>query len=257
MLPAVLRYFRRGGVAAIVVAAIFGPAGDARAQGIDCFKAPNAVQRTICTDSDLIALDAKMASLYREAVKHATPAQQQVLATLQQRWASGTRDACGQHKDVKGCVTDAYRARNAQLTSYASGEAKLPAAPAPSTGSRASEAHSAPPAMGPLAPSAASADSPPSTSSSPSTSAAKKKAPTATKITTTGTHVYTCSDRSSLKVTYTKRGRARVQYGSSDWTLPHVRSASGARYKSGVTSVWNKGAEVLFEHDGKKLTCGE
>jgi len=58
-------------------------------------------------------------------------------------------------------------------------------------------------------------------------------------------------------VTYTKRGRARVQYGSSDFTLPHVRSASGARYKSGATSVWNKGAELLFEHDGKKLTCGE
>jgi len=51
--------------------------GIARAQGIDCFKAPNAMQRTICTDSDLIALDAKMASLYRDAVKHATPAQQQ------------------------------------------------------------------------------------------------------------------------------------------------------------------------------------
>ena len=256
MLPAVLRYFRRAGVAAFVAAAIFGPARIARAQGIDCFKAPNAVQRTICTDSDLIALDAKMASLYRDAVKHATPAQQQALATLQQHWASGTRDACGNQKDVKGCVIDAYTARNAQLTSYASGEAKLPAAAAASTGSRASGAHSAPPAMPPLVPSASSAHSPPSASSSPSTSAAKK-APSAPKIATTGTHVYTCSDQSSLKVTYTKRGKARVQYGSSDLTLPHVRSASGARYKSGATSVWNKGPELLFEHDGKKLTCGE
>lgn len=219
MLRAVLRCFRRAGVAAFVVAAIFGPVRVVRAQGIDCFKAPNAVQRTICTDSDLVALDAKMASLYRDAVKHATPAQQQALATLQQRWASGTRDACGKQKDVKGCVADAYTARNAQLTSYASGEAKLPAAP--------------------------------------STSAAKKNAPAAPRITTTGTHVYTCSDQSSLKVTYTKKGRARVQYGSSDWTLPNVRSASGARYKSGATSVWNKGAELLFEHDGTKLTCGE
>ena len=69
--------------------------------------------------------------------------------------------------------------------------------------------------------------------------------------------MYTCSDQSSLKVTYTKRRRARVQHGSSDWTLPHVRSGSGARYKSGATSVWNKGTELLFEHDGKKLTCSE
>ena len=69
--------------------------------------------------------------------------------------------------------------------------------------------------------------------------------------------MYTCSDQSSLKVTYTKRGKARVQYGSSDWTLRHVRSASGARYKSGATSVWNKGTELLFAHEGKKLTCSE
>src|SRR6476620_11440599 len=166
-MPSARRLLRGVLVAAAVSAAMLA-SPIARAQGIDCFKAPNAVQRTICTDSDLIALDAKMASLYRDAVKHATPAQQQALATLQQHWASGTRDACGNQKDVKGCVIDAYTARNAQLTSYASGEAKLPAAAAASTGSRASGAHSAPPAMPPLVPSASSAHSPPSASSSPS-----------------------------------------------------------------------------------------
>ena len=150
-------------VAAAVSAALFGSPGIARAQGIDCFKAPNGVQRTICTDSDLIALDVKMASLYRDAVKHATPAQEQALATEQQRWAAGTRDACDRQKDVKGCVTEAYRAHNAQLTSYASGESKLPAGATPSL----------------------------STSSSPSTSTAKKL-PSAPKIAATGTHVYTC-----------------------------------------------------------------
>lgn len=220
-------------VAAAVFAALLGSPGVARAQGIDCFQGPNGVQRTICTDSDLIALDGKMASLYRDAVKHATPAQEQALATEQQRWATGTRDACGRQKDVKGCVTEAYTAHNAQLTSYASGEAKLPAAP-PVSSVRSSLP----------------------TSSSPSTSTAKKP-PSAPKITATGTHVYTCRDQSSLKVSYTKRGRARVQYASSDWTLPHVGSASGARYKSGATSVWNEGTELLFEHDGKKLTCSE
>ena len=127
------RWLRCVLVAAAVSAALFGSPGIARAQGIDCFKAPNGVQRTICTDSDLIALDGKMASLYRDAVKHATPAQEQALATEQQRWATGTRDACGRQKDVKGCVTEAYTAHNAQLTSYASGEAKLPAGAAPLT----------------------------------------------------------------------------------------------------------------------------
>ena len=229
---------------------MFGSPGIARAQGIDCFKAPNAVQRTICTDSDLIALDGKMASLYRDAVKHATPAQQQALATQQQRWATGTRDACGSQKDVKGCVTEAYTAHNAQLTSYASGEAKLPAGATPSRLGPSALPAMPPWPLGLVGPLVTLG------SSSPSTSTAKKP-PSAPKITTTGTHVYTCSDQSSLKVTYTKRGRARVQHASSDWMLPHVKSASGARYKSGATSVWNKGTELLFEHDGKKLTCSE
>ena len=88
-MPPALRPFRYVLVAAAVSAAMLGSPGIARAQGIDCFKAPNAVQRTICTDSDLIALDGKLASLYRDAVKHATPAQQQTLATEQQRWANG------------------------------------------------------------------------------------------------------------------------------------------------------------------------
>jgi uncharacterized protein len=248
-------------LAALAVSAtVIGSSRVVRAQGIDCFKAPNAVQRTICTDSELIGLDAKMASLYRDAVKHATPAEQQALASQQQKWATGTRDACGQQKDVKGCVAGAYASRNAQLTSYASGEATLPAGAAGATTSRTS-ARSAPTPIPPLAPSASPSSassavpSPASSSSNASASSSTKKK--SASIHKTGTHIYSCSDQTSLKVTYTKRGRARVQYGSSDMTLPHVKSASGARYKSGATSVWNKGGELLFQHDGKKLTCSE
>jgi uncharacterized protein len=231
---------------------IVGSARVGRAQGIDCFKAPNSVQRTICTDSALIGLDAKMASLYRDAVKHATPAEQQALASQQQRWATGTRDVCGKQKDVKGCVADAYTARNAQLASYASGETKLPAAAAASTAPRSS-ARSVPAPMPPLLSSPSSSSAASSSKAAPASATKKKSTP----IAKTGTHVYTCGDQRSLKVTYTKRGKARVQYDSTDMTLPHVKSASGARYKSGATSVWNKGSELLFEHDGKKLTCTE
>lgn len=245
------------GAVALAVAAIIVPARVTLAQGIDCFKAPNAVQRTICTDSSLIALDTEMVSVYRDAIKHATPGQQQALAVQQQRWASGTRDACSKQKDVKGCVTDAYTARNAQLRSMASGEAKLPAGAGASTGSRATARPAAPvvtpsaPAMPPLAGSAPSVSS---SSSASSSTAAKKKAAAAPK---TGTHVYTCSDQSTLTVTYTKRGRARVRYEGSDVTLPRVKTASGVRYKSGSTSVWNKGTDVAFQNGSKKLTCSE
>jgi uncharacterized protein len=212
----------------------------ASAQAIDCFKATNAVEKTICTDSTLSALDVKMASLYRDAIKHATPEQQQGIAAQHQRWV-GTRNACGKQKDVRACVMEAYTARNTQLTSYASGEATLPTGSTASAGSRGSSTRSA--ASAPVPP----VDSP----AAPSPSAKASSSPK------TGTHVYTCSDQSTLKVTYTKRGKARVQYDASDMTLPHVKSASGVRYKSGTTSVWNKGNDVTFERAGKKLTCSE
>ena len=106
----------------------------ASAQAIDCFKTTNAVQKTICTDSDLSSLDVKMASLYRDAIKHATPAQQQAIAAEHSRWVTTSRDSCAKAKDVKGCVTEAYAARNAVLTGYATGK------PLPSSGSAAPSA---------------------------------------------------------------------------------------------------------------------
>ncbi len=33
-------------------------------------------------------------------------------------------------------------------------------------------------------------------------------------------------------------------------TLPRVESASGARYSDGITTLWNKGDEVMVEVDG-------
>jgi membrane-bound inhibitor of C-type lysozyme/uncharacterized membrane protein len=40
-------------------------------------------------------------------------------------------------------------------------------------------------------------------------------------------------------------------------TLPHVVSASGARYSDGPVTFWNKGREATFELDGRKQTCRE
>jgi len=40
-------------------------------------------------------------------------------------------------------------------------------------------------------------------------------------------------------------------------TLPHVVSASGARYSNGPTTFWNKGREATFEWHGRTQTCRE
>jgi putative lipoprotein len=40
-------------------------------------------------------------------------------------------------------------------------------------------------------------------------------------------------------------------------TLPHVVSASGARYSDGAATFWNKGREATFERHGHTETCRE
>jgi putative lipoprotein len=40
-------------------------------------------------------------------------------------------------------------------------------------------------------------------------------------------------------------------------TLPHVASASGARYSNGTETFWNKGREATFEWHGHTETCRE
>jgi uncharacterized membrane protein len=40
-------------------------------------------------------------------------------------------------------------------------------------------------------------------------------------------------------------------------TLPHVVSASGARYSNGPDTFWNKGREATFERHGRTQTCRE
>jgi uncharacterized protein len=97
---------------------VFQPA-IARAQAADCEKPANVVQKTICGDADLKALDAKMVVLYAAATKDATPAQKKEIETQHGRWAA-ERDACAKDADVKKCVDDCYARRNELLTSYAS-----------------------------------------------------------------------------------------------------------------------------------------
>jgi uncharacterized protein len=60
---------------------------------------------------------------------------------------------------------------------------------------------------------------------------------------------FTCEDKSTLTVKFLPppEDRAEVAHGSSTWTLPHVKSGSGARYAGNGVSVWNKGNDILFE----------
>ena len=51
--------------------------------------------------------------------------------------------------------------------------------------------------------------------------------------------------------------RVVIELPERSLTLPHVVSASGARYSDGPVTFWNKGREATFELDGRKQTCRE
>ena len=75
------------------------------------------------------------------------------------------------------------------------------------------------------------------------------------------TVTFVCDDKSTLTIEFISSAtpgstsRAHVMLGTSAWTLPQVRSASGGRYAADGVSVWNKGDDILFERGSTKLNC--
>jgi len=167
----------------------------AEAQGINCTSPTSTVQKTICGDADLKALDAKMVSLYTEASKTGSTVKNEI-AAQQTPWIE-SREACGKQKDVKACLTAAYTSRNETLEHYAS------------------------------------------------------------KNRTMDPVTFTCEDHTTLTISFVTGTKplARVRQGEQFWTLPQVKSASGARYANGTVSVWNKGKDLTFQLGNRKTQC--
>lgn len=78
------------------------------AAGFDCAKAATAVEKTICQDPALNALDEQLAAAYRDAGRRCPAAE---LKTEQQRWLKQVRNAC---RDA-ACLGQAYQQRLADL----------------------------------------------------------------------------------------------------------------------------------------------
>lgn len=167
----------------------------ASAQGVNCASPASTVQKTICGDAALEALDAKMVSLYTDASKTGSTVKNEI-AAQQKHWIE-SREACGTQKDVKACLTAAYTSRNEALARYAS------------------------------------------------------KGATMEPVT------FTCDDHTTLTISFVSGARplARVRQGEQFWTLPQVKSASGARYAKGNVSIWNKGKDLTFQLGSRKTQC--
>lgn len=78
-------------VTCLVVIGAAGLVSSASAEGIDCGKARTAVEKAICSDADLRALDKRVATAYARLLKELDPDSAKALRS-DQKWFLSTRD---------------------------------------------------------------------------------------------------------------------------------------------------------------------
>ncbi|NKN31950.1 DUF3298 domain-containing protein [Marichromatium bheemlicum] len=79
----------------------------AGAAGFDCDRASTPVEHAICTDTELDALDARLADHYRAAQAGRPPAEREALRQAQRRWLAA-RNRCGPDRT---CLREHYQQR--------------------------------------------------------------------------------------------------------------------------------------------------
>jgi len=91
-------------------------AGFAAAQGaaIDCRKANGDIEKMICADPELGALDRTLAVVYSAALRKAANERPPVLKAEQRGWIKGRND-CWKAADRQLCAVESYRLRIAEL----------------------------------------------------------------------------------------------------------------------------------------------
>ena len=107
----------RAAVAAILLAA--APAGAATKPTFDCAKAKHDIERLICADDELAALDQRMAEVFASAIISLKglsdeKTAEQGLRTYQRGWVGG-RNECWKAEDKRQCAIDSYSYRIAQI----------------------------------------------------------------------------------------------------------------------------------------------
>lgn len=63
---------------------------------------------------------------------------------------------------------------------------------------------------------------------------------------------YKCANKKTLKVEFSDKG-AKFELDKKQLTLPSVKSASGAKYSDGKTTLSTKGKEAFVESNGKNV----
>ncbi|MEE4161773.1 MAG: methyltransferase domain-containing protein [Woeseiaceae bacterium] len=87
---------------------------EAEAPTFDCNAADGTVEKLICVDTKLSALDRRLADVYAIALERWPDGEVATLRAGQRGWIKGRND-CWKSEDVEACVTFAYQSRIAEL----------------------------------------------------------------------------------------------------------------------------------------------
>lgn len=105
----------RLGALAIACLAMAPRTADAAVPSFDCDGARSQVEKLICGDDALAALDARLARRLARALARADADKVAGLSAAQRAWRARMLKACAQADDPRACVADAYDKRIGEL----------------------------------------------------------------------------------------------------------------------------------------------
>lgn len=106
--------------ALMVPVMLFPLLAGAATPSFNCSKASSDVETMICKDNGLAALDNKMSSAYKTAVKNLSSKDAKKLRTNQIGWIKG-RNECWKSSDANDCIKQEYELRINELKTCTAG----------------------------------------------------------------------------------------------------------------------------------------
>lgn len=103
-----------GALTIVLVAKSGIPVAAAANPSFDCDGARGEIERLICGDDELAALDVELARAFAAAMSRAPASQISLLRSDQSNWRKARND-CRKTEDARSCTLEAYRKRLSEL----------------------------------------------------------------------------------------------------------------------------------------------
>ncbi len=94
---------------------VIAPPSGLTAPSFDCRQSGNDIERLICSDAKLSALDAQMAELFGEAMRRATGSTREELLSEQRGWIKNRNGCAKRAEPRRRCVVEHYTQRTSRL----------------------------------------------------------------------------------------------------------------------------------------------